>query len=374
MYVSIPLLDLKAQYLSIKEEIDKAVLGVLDSCRFILGPEMKAFEDEIAAYCGTKHAVAVANGTDALVLALEACGVKQGDEVITSPFTFFASAETIANVGAIPVFIDIDPFTLNMDVDKIEDKITPRTKAIIPVHIFGQMVDMDKVMALAQKYDLKVIEDSAQAIGARFNGKRAGSFGTAGTFSFFPTKNLGGYGDGGMIVTSDDKIAERLRMLRFHGSKKKYYHEEIGHNSRLDEIQAAILRVKLKYIDSWNQARREKAEVYNRLLAPLKEQGKMILPGNDSKAESVYHLYVLRSDSREEIARVLNENGIASGIYYPLPLHLQKAFSYLGYGEGDLPISEKACSQALAIPCYPELTLKQQEEIAAFIISSFQNN
>lgn len=366
--MAIPLLDLKAQYISIKEEIDNAVMGVLDSCRFILGPEVKALEDEIAAYCGTKHAVAVANGTDALVLALQACKIGLGDEVITTPFTFFASAETIANVGATPVFVDIDPITLNIDVAKLEKKITTRTKAIIPVHIFGQMVDMDQVMLLAEKYKLKIIEDAAQAIGAEYKGKQAGSIGDAGTFSFFPTKNLGCYGDGGMVVTNDDTIADKIRMLRFHGCKSKYYHDEIGHNSRLDEIQAAILRVKFRYLDKWNQARREKAEIYDKLLAPLSEQGKLILPGRDPNAVSVFHLYVLRSDDRERIAVALDEKGIACGIYYPLPLHLQNAFAYLGYKLGDLPIAEEACTQALAIPCYPELTLEQQEEIAQIIL------
>lgn len=370
MKVTIPLLDLKAQYLSIKDEIDKAVLNVLDSCRFILGPEMKALEDEIAEYCGTKHAIAVANGTDALVLALQACKIGPGDEVITSPFTFFASAETIANVGATPVFVDIDPLTLNLDVGKIEARITPRTKAIIPVHIFGQMAEMDKIIALAEKYKLKVIEDAAQAIGADYQGQKAGSFGDVGTFSFFPTKNLGGYGDGGMVVTSDGQIADKIRMLRFHGCKSKYYHDEIGQNSRLDEIQAAILRVKFRYLDNWNEARRLKAQHYDRLLAPLAEQGKLVLPGKDPQALQVYHLYVIRFEEREKAAMALNENGIACGVYYPLPLHLQNAFSYLGYRVGDLPVAEEACGKALAIPCYPELTKEQQEEIAQVIINA----
>ena len=368
--MSIPLLDLKAQYLSIKEEIDNSIMEVLGSCRFILGPEVKALEDEIASYCGSKYAIAVANGTDALVLALQACKIGPGDEVITSPFTFFASAETIANVGATPVFVDIDPVTLNLDAQQLEAKISSRTKAIIPVHIFGQMVDMDKIMSIAKKHNLKVIEDSAQAIGAEYNGKKAGSIGDAGTFSFFPTKNLGGYGDGGMVITSDGIIAEKIRMLRFHGCKSKYFHEEIGHNSRLDEIQAAILRVKFRYLDQWNQSRREKAEVYNRLLAPLAEQGKLTLPGEDPNAVSVYHLYVLRFDDREKIAMALDEKGIACGIYYPLPLHLQNAFAYLNYKQGDLPVAEEACTQALAIPCYPELTLEQQEHIAQVIIKA----
>lgn len=368
--MKIPLLDLKAQYLSIKDEVDNAILKVLDSCRFIFGPEMEALEEEIASYCGVKHAIAVANGTDALVLALQACKIGPGDEVITSPFTFFASAETIANVGAVPVFVDIDPATLNLDPDKLEEKITSRTKAIIPVHIFGQMADMDSIMDIARKYRLRVVEDAAQAIGARYNGKMAGAVGDAGTFSFFPTKNLGGYGDGGMVITDDDSIADKIRTLRFHGSKTKYYHEEIGYNSRLDEIQAAILRVKFRYLDKWNNARREKAEVYDKLLAPLAAEQKVILPGRDPKAVPVYHLYVLRSNQREKIAVALNQNGIASGVYYPLPLHLQNAFAYLGYKAGDLPVAEEACTQALAIPCYPEITRQQQEIIAEIIHSA----
>jgi len=365
--VSIPLLDLKAQYLSIKEEIDQAVLGVLDSCHFILGPNVKAMEEKTAAYCGTKHAVAVANGTDALVLALKACGIAQGDEVITTPFTFFASAEAVASLGATPVFVDIDPVTLNMDIDQLESKITSRTKAIIPVHIFGQMVNMDKVMDLAQKYELKIIEDAAQAIGAEYKGKRAGAYGTAGTFSFFPTKNLGGYGDGGMVVTNCDEIAEKVRLFRFHGSKTKYFHEEIGYNSRLDEIQAAILRVKFQYLDEWNKARRQKAELYDSLLKPLADQQKLILPGKDPEAYQVFHLYVMRVQQREKVMEKLKEAGIASAVYYPLPLHLQKAFAYLGYKAGDFPEAEKASEHALAIPCYPELTLQQQEEIVHVI-------
>jgi dTDP-4-amino-4,6-dideoxygalactose transaminase len=362
--MSIPLLDLKAQYLTIKNEIDQAVLNVLDSAKFILGPEMKAFEDEMAAYCGVKEAVAVGNGTDALVLALKGLGIGKGDEVITSPFTFFASAETVAQVGATPVFVDIDPVTLNLDLNQLEAKITPRTKAIIPVHIFGQMVDVERVMEIAARHDLKVIEDSAQAIGAEYRGRKAGSIGHVGTFSFFPTKNLGAYGDAGMIVTNDEHLAAHLRMLRFHGCKTKYYHDEIGFNSRMDEIQAAILRVKFKYIDQWNQARREKAARYDELLA----QAPLTLPGVDTNGKPVYHLYVLRSEKRDAIMEGLKKAGIASAIYYPVPLHLQRAFRDLGYKERDFPITEKACREAVAIPCYPELTDEQQKEIAAVIL------
>lgn len=359
----IPLLDLKAQYLTIKPEIDEAVLNVLDSAKFILGPEMKAFETEIAAYCGVKEAIAVGNGTDALVLALKGLGVGPGDEVITSPFTFFASAETIAQVGATPVFVDIDPVTLNMDLDKLEVKITPRTKAIIPVHIFGQMVDINRVMEIAARHDLKVIEDSAQAIGAEYRGKKAASVGHAGTFSFFPTKNLGAYGDAGMIVTDDEHLAAHLRMLRFHGCQTKYYHDEIGYNSRMDEMQAAILRVKFKYIDQWNEARRAKAKVYDELLGNLP----LTLPGVDPKGTPVYHLYVFRTEKRDQIMEALKKAGIASAIYYPVPLHLQRAFRDLGYKEGDFPVAERACQEAMAIPCYPELTLEQQKEIVSVI-------
>ncbi|KJR45698.1 UDP-4-amino-4-deoxy-L-arabinose--oxoglutarate aminotransferase [Desulfosporosinus sp. I2] len=361
--MSIPLLDLKAQYLTIKEEIDQAILDVLDSSVYILGPQMKALEKEIAAYCGTQEAVAVANGTDALVLTLKAFGIGPGDEVITTPFTFFASAETIAQVGATPVFVDIDPITLNMDLTQLEDKITSKTKAIIPVHIFGQMLDVERVMEIAARHDLKVIEDAAQAIGAEYRGKKAGSIGHAATFSFFPTKNLGAYGDAGMIVTNDKDLASQLRMLRFHGCKTKYYHEEIGYNSRLDEIQAAILRVKLRYLDGWNQGRREKAKLYDELLSNTGIQ----IPGRDPQALPIYHLYVLRTEERSALMERLKSGGVANAIYYPVPLHLQKAFQALGYKMGDFPVTEKACEQALAIPCYPELSLEQQHQIANII-------
>ncbi len=361
--MSIPLLDLKAQYLTIKDEIDQAIHEVLDSSVYILGPQMKALEKEIAAYCGTEEAVAVANGTDALVLTLKAFGIGEGDEVITTPFTFFASAETIAQVGATPVFVDVNPVTLNMDLNQLESKITPQTKAIIPVHIFGQMLDVERVMEIAARHDLKVIEDAAQAIGAEYRGQKAGSLGHAATFSFFPTKNLGAYGDAGMIVTNDKDLASQLRMLRFHGCQTKYYHEKIGYNSRLDEMQAAILRVKLRYLDQWNEGRRERAKVYDQLLADTKIQP----PGLDPLATPIYHLYVLRTEERSTLMERLKAGGVANAIYYPVPLHLQRAFRNLGYKMGDFPVAEKACEQALAIPCYPELSLEQQHEIAAII-------
>ncbi|MGI6119275.1 MAG: DegT/DnrJ/EryC1/StrS family aminotransferase [Desulfosporosinus sp.] len=358
----IPLLDLKAQYLTIKEEINQAIQNVLDSSQFILGPEMKTLEKEIAAFCGTKEAVAVANGTDALVLTLNAYGIGPGDEVITTPFTFFATAEAIARVGARPVFVDIDPLTLNMDLNQLEDKVTARTKAIIPVHIFGQMLDVERVMEIAARHALLVIEDAAQAIGAEYRGRKAGSIGNAGTFSFFPTKNLGSYGDAGMIVTNDKHLARQLRMLRFHGCCIKYYHEEIGYNSRMDEIQAAILRVKLQHLARWNQGRREKAAYYDQHLTKA-----VTLPGRDPHAEPIYHLYVIRTDERKALMDRLANGGVASAIYYPVPLHLQRAFKDLGYQAGDFPAAEKACEQALAIPCYPELTIEQQEWIVKLV-------
>ncbi len=358
----IPLLDLQAQYLTIKEEINQAIQSVLDSSVYILGTEGKELEKEIAAFSGTEHAVAVANGTEALVLTLKALGIGPGDEVITTPFTFFATAETIALVGATPVFVDIDPITLNMDLTQLAEKITAKTKAIMPVHIFGQMVDVEKIMEIAAQHDLKVIEDAAQAIGAEYRGKKAGSIGHAGTFSFFPTKNLGAYGDAGMIVTNDQELAAHLRMLRFHGCQTKYYHDEIGYNSRLDELQAAILRVKLRYLNGWNEARREKAKFYDQLLADVVQ-----VPGRDPQALPVYHLYVLRTKERSVLMERLKADGIANAIYYPLPLHLQKAFRSLGYKAGDFPVAETACEQALAIPCYPELSFEQQREIAAII-------
>ena len=358
----IPLLDLQAQYLTIKEDINQAIQNVLDSSVYILGPEMKTLEKEIAAFCGTKEAVAVANGTDALVLTLKAYGIGPGDEVITSPFTFFASAETVAQVGATPVFVDIDPVTLNMDLNQLEDKVTARTKAIIPVHIFGQMLDVERVMEIAARHDLIVIEDAAQAIGAEYRGRKAGSIGNAGTFSFFPTKNLGAYGDAGMIVTNDEHLAGQLRMLRFHGGRIKYYHEEIGYNSRMDEMQAAILRVKLQHLDRWNQGRREKAAYFDQHLPQV-----VTLPGQDPNAIPIYHLYVIRTDERKAMMDRLAEGGVASAIYYPVPLHLQRALQNLGYKVGDFPVAEKACEQALAIPCYPELTIEQQAWIVKLV-------
>ncbi|SHE81808.1 DegT/DnrJ/EryC1/StrS family aminotransferase [Caloramator proteoclasticus] len=366
--MELQLLDLKAQYETIKDEIKDAVINTIESGHYILGPEVKKLEEDIANYCGVKHGIGVANGTDALVLTLKAFGIGEGDEVITTPFTFFASAETVSQVGATPVFVDVDEKTYCIDENKIEEKITSKTKAIIAVHIFGQMCDMDRIMEIAEKHNLIVIEDACQAIGAEYKGKKAGSIGHAACFSFFPTKNLGGYGDGGMIVTNDDEVAQTIRMLRFHGSKIKYYHDMIGYNSRLDEIQAAILNVKFKHIDDWNNARKEKAHKYNELLANTK----CVTPYEDEKCKHIYHLYILQHEEREELLRFLKDNGVATGIYYPVPLHLQNVYEYLGYKEGDLPVSEKLSKRTFAIPLYPEITLEQQEYVAD-LIRKFDN-
>ncbi|MCY6483558.1 DegT/DnrJ/EryC1/StrS family aminotransferase [Clostridium aestuarii] len=366
--MKINLLDLKAQYDTIEHEINKVVKEVLESTHFIMGPNVKKLEAEIAEYTGTKYGIGVANGTDALMLTLKALGIGEGDEVITTPFTFFASAETTSVVGATPVFADIEKDTLCIDCDSIEKNITKKTKAIIPVHIFGQMCDMDRIMEIAEKHNLVVIEDACQAIGAQYKGKKAGSIGHVGCYSFFPTKNLGGYGDGGMIVTNDDELAEKIKLLRVHGSKVKYHHEVIGHNSRLDEIQAAILRVKLNYIDKWNDARKEHAHIYNELLKDVDVQ----LPTERENCKHVYHLYTIQSLKRDELAAYLKENGIATGIYYPIPVHFQKVYEYLNYKKGDLKNAEDACEKTFALPLYPEMTKEQQEYVVSKIKEFFE--
>lgn len=361
-------LDLKAQYETIKEEIKKAIMDIVESGHYIMGPNVKAFEEEIAEYLGVKHAIAVANGTDALVLTLDALGIGPGDEVITSPYTFFASAECISRVGAKPVFADIDPETLNINPEEIEKKITEKTKAIIPVHIFGRAVEMDKITALAEKHGLYVVEDACQAIGSEINGRKVGTIGKAGCFSFFPTKNLGAYGDGGLVITNDDELADKIRLLRVHGSRKKYFHDVIGYNSRLDEIQAAILRVKLKYIDSWNEARRQKAKLYNELL----KNTPVITPDIIDGKSHVFHLYTILATNRDELKKHLEQKGIPTGIYYPLPLHLQEAYKDLGYKKGDMPVAEKTCESNLSLPLYPELPDGQIKYIADSVIEFYE--
>jgi dTDP-4-amino-4,6-dideoxygalactose transaminase len=365
--MKVDLLDLKAQYSSIEEEIDKAIKDVLVSTHFIMGPNVKKLEEEIADFTGVKYGIGVGNGTDALMLVLKAYGIKENDEVITTPFTFFASAETTSVVGAIPVFVDIDEKTLCIDADKIEEKITSRTKAIIPVHIFGQMCDMDKIMEIARKHNLIVIEDACQAIGAEYKGRKAGSIGHVGCYSFFPTKNLGAYGDGGMIVTNDTEIYEKIKLLRVHGSSKKYVHSLIGYNSRLDELQAAVLRVKLKYITKWNDLRNEKAKIYNELLKNMQIE----LPYEDNDCKHVFHMYSIQHYERDQIIDALKRKDVSTGVYYPIPVHLQEVYKHLNYEIGDYPITEDACKKTFALPLYPEISIEQQKYVVESIKEYF---
>ncbi len=355
------MVDLKTQYEAIKDEINSAVLSVMQSAHFILGPQGKAIEEEIAGYHGVKHAVAVASGTDALHLALLAAGIKRGDEVITTPFTFIATAEAISYVGAIPVFVDIDPDSFNIDITKIGPAITKRTKAIIPVHLYGQPVNMDGLMEIAKKHKLMVIEDCAQSFGAEYHGKKTGAIGDFGCFSFFPSKNLGGYGDGGMVITDDAKQAEHLLSLRNHGSKVRYYHDEVGFNSRLDEIQAAIIRVKFKHIEEYNAKRRNNAQLYSKYLnAPG-----IHTPSEQNGTKHVFHQYTIRVKNRDKVKQKLDAGGITSSmIYYPVPLHVQTAYKDLGMKPGSLPASEQAALEVLSLPMYPELTEEQIKKVA----------
>lgn len=361
----IPMVDLKRQYRLLKSEIDAAISSVLEQTQFILGPNVVKLEEEIAAYHELPYAVGVANGTDALLLALRACGIKAGDEVITTPFTFIATAEVIALLNAIPVFVDICPDTFNLDCAQIAGKITRKTKAIIPVHLFGHPADMAPIMEIARKHKLKVIEDCAQAFGAKYHSQKVGTIGDAGCFSFFPSKNLAGYGDGGMVITQNEEIAKQLKMLRNHGSSVRYYHQIVGHNSRLDEIQAAVIRVKLKKISQFNEARRQNAAAYCTAI----NQKKIILPSVASGCDHVYHQFTIRSKNRDTLARALQEKGIASAVYYPVPLHQQEVFLNLYNLSVKLPQSEVCASEVLSLPMFPELN---QEEIS--LIADVINN
>lgn len=351
----IPMVDLKRQYQMLKADIDAAISHVLEDTRFILGPNVGALEEEIAAYHGVRHAVGVANGTDALLLALRACGIGEGDEVITTPFTFIATAEVIAVLKARPVFVDITPDTYNLDCGQIAGKITAKTKAIIPVHLFGHPADMKSIMEIARQYNLKVIEDCAQAFGATYHGEKVGAIGDIGCFSFFPSKNLAGYGDGGMIVTNSDEAASMVRMLHNHGSSKRYYHQEIGYNSRLDEIQAAIIRVKLKKIDQFNALRRQHAAAYCSAIA----NRNIMLPSASEGCEHVYHQFTIRSDDRGALADALQKKEIASAVYYPVPLHQQEVFLKSHHCSGPLPQSEKCSQEVLSLPMFPELSTEE---------------
>lgn len=346
--MKVPLLDLTAQYAAIRDEVRRAMDEVCDSQQFILGPQVERLERAVAGYCQCAHGIGVSSGTDALLVALMALDINAGDEVITTPYTFFATAGAIARLGARPVFVDIEPDTYNINAALIERAITPRTKAIVPVHLFGQCAEMDAIL----KFGLPVIEDAAQAIGAEYKGRRASSMGLMGCLSFFPTKNLGGFGDAGMVVTNDAGLAERVRVLRVHGMQPKYYHRLIGGNFRLDALQAAVLNVKLKYLDEWTRRRQANAAFYNaRLRGPV------------AVHPHIYNQYVIRSKQRDRLRAHLTAAGIGTEIYYPVPLHLQECFAYLGYRQGDFPEAEAAARETLALPVYPELTREQLEYV-----------
>lgn len=363
--MQVPLLDLKAQYQTIKEEVKAAIDDVLESQYFILGPKTKSLEEKIAEYSNCKHAIGVASGSDALLVSLMALDINPGDEVITTPYTFFATGGSISRLGAKPVFVDIDIRTYNINPELIEAQITPKTKAIIPVHLFGQCAEMDMIMEIANRHGIPVIEDAAQSIGAIYKEKKAGSIGMLGCFSFFPSKNLGGYGDGGMIVTNDDKLADRIRLLRVHGSRPKYFHSVIGLNSRLDALQSAVLEVKLSHLDKWSAGRRANAEFYN---DKFKDVPAIVTPYIEPYNVSIYNQYVIRVPERDALMQHLKDNNIGCEVYYPLSLHMQECFADLGYKEGSFPLSEKAAKESVAIPVYPELTIEQKDYIAKMVI------
>ena len=368
--MQVPLLDLKSQYATMKSEILPAIEKLCDSQYFILGPDVEKFEKEVAEYCGAKYACGVTSGSDALIIALMVEGIGNGDEVITTPFTFFATAGAIARVGATPVFVDIDPETFNINPKAVEEKVTDKTKAIIPVHLYGQCADMDEIMSIAKKHSLIVIEDGAQAIGSEYEGKRAGSIGDYGCFSFFPSKNLGGFGDGGIVTTNDEEKYRLLKIFRNHGSEPKYYHKYVGGNFRLDALQAVVLSIKLKYLDSWSAARQRNAAEYRALFAESSVSDKIQLPVK--AAHSTRHIYnqfciLVPEGTRDGLKQALLDAGIGVDVYYPVPLHKQECFEYLGYKDGDFPVSEEACKRIIALPIFPESTKEQREYVVSEI-------
>lgn len=368
--VRVPLLDLQAQYAPLRETLLDAVTRVCDSQRFIMGPEVDALEAELAAYLDVPHAIGVSSGTDALLVALMALDVGPGDEVITSTYSFFASAGSIARIGATPVFVDIDPETFNLDPQLVEQAMSPRTKAVMPVHLYGQSADLEPILAAARHRNIAVIEDAAQAIGTRYKGRRVGGLGDAGCFSFFPSKNLGGFGDGGLVTTKDDRLAARIRMLRNHGMEPKYVHQAVGGNFRLDALQAAVLRAKLPHLDRWADARRRNAERYRRLFDAAGLTGRVTLPVERADGHHVYNQFVVRVPDRDGLRRHLDAREVGTEIYYPVPFHLQPCFANLGYARGAFPHAEAAAADSLALPIYGELTEAQQawvvQSIAAF--------
>ncbi|HUQ31829.1 MAG TPA: DegT/DnrJ/EryC1/StrS family aminotransferase [Pyrinomonadaceae bacterium] len=364
--MTVPFVDLRRQYLSIKEEIDVAIARVLAETSFVLGREVEAFEASFAEYTGARFCVGLNSGTAAIQLAVMACGLKAGDEVILPANTFFATAEGVSTAGATPVFVDPDPISYNIDVSKIEAAITPRTRAVMPVHLYGQAADMDAILEIAKRHGLLVIEDAAQAHGSLYKGRRVGALGAAGCFSFYPGKNLGAYGEGGAVVTNDAEIARQVRLLRDHGSMRKYHHEIIGYNFRLEGIQGAVLNVKLKLLDKWNELRREHAARYGELL----RESNLMLPHEIAYARHVYHLYVVQAEARDGLQRTLSASGVQTGIHYPIPIHLQPAYSFLGHKRGDFPEAERQAGRVLSLPMFPELTDEELVRVAEAIGNS----
>jgi len=369
--MNIPFLDLKTQFREIEHEVLPMVKEAMENAAFIGGPQVTGFETEFAAFCDSKYGVGVNSGTDALRFALMAAGVGPGDEVITVPHTFIATTEAISQVGAKPVFVDILPDIYNMNASKIQRAIGPKTKAVVPVHIYGQTADMDLILEIAKKKNLVVIEDACQAHGALYKGKKAGSMGLVGCFSFYPGKNLGAYGEGGAVVTQSEDIANKIRMIRDHGQGKKYFHDMEGYNGRLDAIQAGVLRIKLRRLPAWNEARRRNAQYYNELLSPVKG---VTVPKEADGCRHVYHLYVILVDDRDGLQKYLNAKGIGTGLHYPVPLHLQKAYAYKGYKEDDFPVTESVAKRLLSLPMFPELTRAQIEYIADCIKQFMKKN
>ena len=370
--LQVPLLDIPASYEQILSDVEKKISEVIRSGRFILGPVVEELEARIADYCGTKYAVGVSSGTDALLISLMAAGVGEGDEVITTPFTFFATAGSIARVGAHPVFVDIEPETFNIDPKQIGNKITGKTRALMPVHLYGQCANMDSILEMAREHGLAVIEDAAQAIGSEYKGQRAGSIGDYGCLSFFPTKNLGGFGDAGMVTMSSKELYERVKILRVHGSEPKYFHKTIGGNFRVDAIQAAVVLAKLNYLDHWTEQRRQNAKTYKKLFEEKGLLDSLKLP-SEATPRHVYNQYVIRvKDYRDDLHQFLAKNHVATEIYYPLPLHLQECFGNLGYHQGDFPVAERVANEVLALPVYPELTENQLEYVVEMIAHFFE--
>jgi dTDP-4-amino-4,6-dideoxygalactose transaminase len=366
---AVPLLDLKAQYAAIRAEVDAAIQRVVASQHFINGPDVEGLEQEVARYCGTAHCVGVSSGSDALLVALMALDVGPGDEVITTPYTFFATVGAVVRLGARPVLADIDPVTFNINPAEVAARVTPRTRAVIPVHLFGQCADMGPILEVARRHRLAVIEDAAQAIGAEYKGRRAGSLGTVGCFSFFPSKNLGAFGDGGAVVTNDAALADKMRCLRGHGANPKYYHKLVGGNFRLDTLQAAVLRVKLKYLDAWTARRQENAAFYNQALGGDFRLWPHLRTPAVVQSRHVFNQYVVRFAQRDAVWAHLKAQRIGCEVYYPVPLHLQECFAHLGYRAGDFPESEEAARTTLALPIYPELTAAQREHVARLVVS-----